>query len=219
MGSDTASIYIDSLRVPANKGMIGIWSLQGAYFSNLSYKETSNESLTGKDQMLYNTQAIKTWEISPAFSFRFSDIEHFDLSGFRNLQWKKALTEEDGLLNINRYARKKIFGKFKDNSEELVWLRYEWNEPKAGIKPFSFEFTNRCFIFLNGQKAFAGNNSFRLKGPLDRGSFDKHMRGNICYLPVQKGRNSLMIGVAGVANGWGFMGTFEDNSNKGFIKY
>jgi hypothetical protein len=199
--------------------MIGLWSLQGAYFSNLTYRETSVKGPSPKTITPTNPKAITKWSLSPVAPFDYNQVTHPDFAVLGSLKWKEGETERDGLLNINRFARKHTFGKFKDNSEEVVWLRYEWEEPASGLKPLSFEFTNRCFLYINEQKVFAGNNSFRLKGPLDRGSIDKQAKANVVYLPVKKGRNSLMVAVAGVANGWGFLGAFEDNSQKGFGKF
>jgi hypothetical protein len=219
LSADTAQLLVDSLRVPNAGGMIGLWSLQGAYFSNLTYRETAVKEAPLKILTPANPRAIRKWSISPVAPFHYDQVTHPDFAVLRSLKWKEGETERDGLLNINRFARKRIFGKFKDNSEEVVWLRYDWEEPASGVKPLSFEFTNRCFVYINEQKVFAGNNSFRLKGPLDRGSIDKQAKANVIYLPVKKGRNSLMVAVAGVANGWGFLGAFEDNSQKGFTTF
>lgn len=98
----------------------------------------------------------------------------------------------------------------------MVWLRYEWEENENGVKPFSFEYSNMCFVYINDNKIFAGNNSFLLKGPLFRGDIDKQMKANTIFLPVKKGKNVLMVAVSGITNGWGFMGQFADGTTKKF---
>jgi len=214
---DTAELYIDSLRSGNKEGHVGIWALNGAYFSNFSYRQASIDEklplITKK--LIRNPDAIKNWWVSSPSIFTEVPADKL-LASPTGVKWQQAGTDPDGYLNINKFAKKHISGRTRDNSNDMVWLRYEWDEKAASIKPFSFEYSNMCFVFLNNTKVFSGNNSFLLKGPLYRGDIDKQMRANTIYLPVSKGKNTLLIAVSGIANGWGFMGQFADGTKKKF---
>ena len=211
--SSTPVLLIDSLRTGNKNGCIGFWSLADAWFANLQIRSAAeNEKLPKiEKKIIRNEHAIREWLISKPMSY---SIESGDLgiTLSRQLKWESAITDPDGYLNINRYAKKNIAGRARNNSSDIVWLKYKWNETSAFDKPFSFEYSNICFIYFNGKKIFSGNNSFLLKGPLFRGDIDKKMRANTLFLPTRKGLNTLLVGVAGVVNGWGFMGQFVDGT-------
>jgi hypothetical protein len=207
-GKDTGTLYIDSLRIANEKGAIGLWSLSGAYFSNLRYTPLPLDSIAPKTSSFNDSSVIKNWGVSTAYPFDEKDKQ---VRLIFPTAFQKITSEPDGLVNINRFIRKKTFGRFRYNSAEYVWLEYHWNS-NGKIQPFSFDFSNRCFVFMNGHQLFAGNNSFQLKGPLDRGSFDKKTRSHVLYLATRKGKNQLLIAVQGIANGWGFLGRFSDCS-------
>jgi hypothetical protein len=217
LNQDTAVMYIDSLRGNHSAGKVGVWSLStGAYFSNYSFRE-----LTAADRLpaiplksIYNTDAIHEWQISEPAVFTAAPPEQLGADAISAHQWKTGASEPDGYLNINRFARKQTWGMGFQNSTDLVWLRYEWNEPAEGLKPLSFEFGNKAFIYLNRQKLFAGQNSFLLKTSFYRGDMDKKMRANTIFLPVKKGKNELLVAVASTGNGWGFVAQFADTSTR-----
>lgn len=218
INADTAALLIDSLRIPNTAGKIGLWTLAPAYFANLvitpSDGSTEIHDRPFRRIVTDNPSAIQEWMVSEPFEFSREKISSIDRTLIEKGPWITAKTEPDGLLNISRFAKKKIAGKTRDNSNDVVWLRYEWNEGAGGTKPFSFDYVNRCVIFLNGQKQFSGMNTFLLKGALYRGDIDKRMRGNTIHLPVTKGKNTLMIAVANITNGWGFIGGFDDSGSK-----
>jgi hypothetical protein len=211
--ADTAAFAIDSLRVPVREGMVGLWALAGgAYFSNFKYTDEAGgaEDPKVKRQVVANAKAVRNWQVSAARLFDARQLLAPDWPAIDRLAWQKSTAEADGTLNINQYASKQKSGFYRNNSHDVVWLRYEWDEKADGLQPFSFEFTNRCVLYLNRQRQFAGNNSFALKGPEDLGCIDKKMRANTIYLPVRKGKNSLYVAVSAISNSWGFLGQFAD---------
>ncbi|MFZ4619781.1 MAG: family 16 glycoside hydrolase [Bacteroidota bacterium] len=214
VNADTIALKIDSLRIPNSAGKIGLWTLAPAYFANLVITPSAGNTAIHDDSfrriVTDNPLAIHEWLVSEPFEFSVEKISEVDRTLIEKGKWIAARTEPDGLLNICRFTKKRIAGRTRENSNDVVWLRYEWTEEADGIKPFSFDYVNRCAIFLNGRKQFSGMNTFLLKGALYRGDIDKKMRGNTLHLPVVKGKNSLMIAVAHITNGWGFIGGFAD---------
>lgn len=218
LNRDTAVLLIDSLRTGNQSGHVGIWTLNGAYFSNIRFRAaTPEERLPAiPKKLIYNKEAVTGWWISQPSLFTGAPPDILPASSLSSLKFQPAATDPDGYLNINRFAKKQIWGRSRENSNDMVWIRYEWDESTDRLKAFSFDFSNMCFMYCNGKKVFAGNNSFLLKGPLYRGDIDKQLRANTVFLPVTKGKNALLIAVSGTNNGWGFMGQFADGTVKKF---
>jgi hypothetical protein len=212
--ADTAAFVVDSLRVPNRSGMVGLWSLAGgAYFSNFKYTPAASlqPNPMVKRRLVPNPKAIRSWAVSAARPFDYQQVQAPDWAAIGKLPWQQSTAEPDGTLNLNRYATKQRAGNYRNNSEDVVWLRYEWEASQAGLQPLSFEFTNRCFVYCNQQRLFSGNNSFALKGPEYLGNLDKQLRANTLYLPVRKGKNTLMVAVSSISNGWGFIAQLADS--------
>lgn len=213
LNDNKPALCIDSLRGNDKSGHIGLWSLAESHFSNLTYRDAKPEEKLPliANKLVRNSNAIKNWWISEPFIHE--DPPMTLTTEVSSLKWRRTSSDPDGYLNINQYARKKIWGMTRNNSNDMIWLRYEWEENRQGVKPFSFEYSNLCSIFLNNSKLFMGNNSFLLKGSLYRGEIDKQMKANTIFLPVKKGKNVLHVAVSGIANGWGFMGQFDTIKN------
>jgi len=207
VGATKPSLLIDSLRMDTT-GHVGIWSLAtGAYFSNFAYRTLTATDTLPAIPMLprANPAAINTWQISQPLVFDSlpgADPRKYTAA----LQWKQAGTEPDGYLNANKYVRKKVAGMGLQNSKDIVWLKYEFEEPGAGMRSLRFEYSNKAVIYINNTRLFEGDNSFLAKGPFFRGDIDKKMRINKVFLPVKKGKNTIYVALMSLGNGWGFMG-------------
>jgi hypothetical protein len=114
------------------------------------------------------------------------------------------------LLNIGKYLRKKRAGAFESNSNDLAWVKFHVQSDKDATKQLFFEFTNRCWIYVNGQLLYSGDNTFRLKGLLFRGELSKQINSQSLYLPLKKGDNEIRVAVTAVANGWGWMARWAE---------
>ena len=80
----------------------------------------------------------------------------------------------------------------------------------AGPRAFTFDFSDRAVVFLNGRPVAAGDNSFLLEGPFYRG--DVALGANTVYLDRDVGPNELLVAVVERANGWGPIGRFDGPS-------
>jgi len=93
------------------------------------------------------------------------------------------------------------------NTENFVIARTTINTEKEENMLFSFDYSDRVIVYLNGQPYFQGNNSFRAKGAQYMGHVD--IDTNKLYLRLQKGVNTIHCVVIDKANGWGLMGKLE----------
>ena len=122
-----------------------------------------------------------------------------------NFKWKTVPTDEDGLLDIGKYYAKQNIETYQSRSNDIVWLKQELWADEPVTRRMNFDFSNRVWVFLNGQILYHGDHSFFLKGPFFQGTIDKKFISDAIYLPLKKGKNELLIGISAVADGWGIM--------------
>ncbi len=202
-------LSIDQLKTDSNIGGIGLFALFGNRFSNfkVNHVQTEESSELGKTKSA-NRNIITKWKLSQALPFEpnnFANGLHTE-----NLDFDTVEAEPHGLLPISKYVEKSSKGGFENNQEDFVVAKLEIISQKAQSKKFSFDYSDRCIVYLNGKEIFSGNNAFRSKGL----QFQGHLAidGNTLTLPLQKGKNILDIVVIEKANGWGLIGKFNDIS-------
>jgi hypothetical protein len=207
---DTATkpaINIPFLRTGNTEGSFGLWTQGTAVFSNFSYTPLA-ETIASTITKNTSPSVITNYQLAEASEIRKEKINIPSIP--TGVKWKKVQTEYDGLLNIGKYVTKKRYGMFEENSNDLIWLKMEIPSDKAQSKQLFFEFTNRCWVFVNGQLLYSGDNSFRLRGLSFRGELGKNINSQSLFLPLKKGNNEVLIAVSSVANGWGWMARWAE---------
>jgi hypothetical protein len=201
------ALTVNHLRTANRSGKIGLWSLSEQSFSNFRYTPLQATPFTAIP-LRKETGLVTSYQLSQAFTI---DKKTKTLVYPRDipLRWDTVSTEEDGLLNIGKYRFKKNSGTFEQNSNDLVWIRMDLTSAEALTKKMNLDFTNRIWVFLNGQIIYHGDHSYRLKGPFYKGLIDKSFIADALFLPLQKGKNELIIGLSSVANGWGLISKLE----------
>lgn len=205
--SSKPSLRIDHLRTKNQRGRIGLWCLGEQAFANFSYTPLEPAPFTVIPART-EPGLVTQYQLSQSFTV---DKKTKNIHYPKNMQlnWQTVTTEEDGLLNIGKYIFKKTSGSFEQNSNDLVWLKMNLTTATALTKKLSLDFTNRIWIFLNGQILYHGDHSYRLKGVFYKGLIDKTFIADAVFLPLQKGDNEVLIGISSVANGWGIISKLE----------
>jgi hypothetical protein len=207
---DTVShplLTIDNLRTHNRSGKIGLTTLGEESFANLSYIPTPR-SEPRPVAMRKEDGLVTQYEISQSFTID-KQTKEVQYPASTMLIWKTVATDEDGLLNISKYYAKQNSETYESRSNDMVWLKQELVEDKPVTRRMNFDFSNRVWIFLNGQILYHGDHSFFLKGTLYNGSIEKNFISDAIYLPLKKGNNELLIGISAVANGWGIISKIQ----------
>lgn len=201
-------IIIPVLQTGNSIGNIGLWANNNAIFSNFKYTKLSDGSSANKTAEIVSPLIIRNYQLSPVTEIPKDRIQ---TPGFTAIpSWTNAIAGPDGLLNIGKYISKKRAGAFERNSNDLVWVKFHVQSDKEATKQLFFEFTNRCWIHVNGQLLYSGDNTFRLRGLLFRGELGKNINSQSLYLPLKKGDNEIRVAVTAVANGWGWMARWAE---------
>jgi hypothetical protein len=217
LSGNTAQLFMDTVSKPvlviANlrthnaSGKIGFACLFEETFANLTCTPMRRSApvpvAVRKEEGL-----ITQYQISQSYTID-KQTKELPYPSTMKLNWKTVFTDEDGLLNISKYYTKQNSEPYESRSNDMVWLKQELVAGEPVTRKMNFDFSNRVWVFLNGQVLYHGDHSFFLKGSLYQGSIEKNFISDALYLPLKKGKNELLIGISAVANGWGIISKIQ----------
>ncbi len=196
---------VDNLRTTHDTGELGLFALFNNRFSNFKFtnkdliKQTKKDSLKNKKNNI-----ISQWNITKGFPFIEKKL---NFNNFSKEIYTTVLTEKSGLLPLSKYIKKSSAGNFEKNTEVYTIVTTNIESSNHQIKLFSFDYSDKIIVYLNGTPVFKGNNAFRSKGIQYQGHID--INANKLYLNLRKGKNTLHCVVIDKANGWGIIGKLE----------
>lgn len=209
----TATVFVNGAQVMRVEqlnsgnlsGEVGIWALFGNRFSNITIASTGET--TDKEPYPITTPAngiISEWQLTEAKPY----VEnHIDIEKLAKAKTIQARTEASGLLPISKYLVKPTSGNFEGNQEAYAVASTEIKVNEAQTRLFSFDYSDKIIVYLNGEPIFYGNNAFRSKNNQFQGHLG--LTANKIPLQLKKGSNTLHCVVIDKANGWGLIGKLE----------
>ena len=202
-----ARVYVDNAVKPAlvihdlkhggSKGSIGIMAEGAAYFSNFQY--TITDDLQFEPPPLVDTVpgVITDWELSHAFKLNDTDMAEYPTQQLLSMvQWREVSSEPSGLVDIARYTGR--LGREPD----CVFARTYINADTDTFLHLNFGYSDAISVFVNGARYFSGYSTYQSRDPSFLGIigyFDE------ATLPLRKGNNEILLIIAEVFGGWGFM--------------
>lgn len=198
-------IAVDELKTDNLSGSIGLFSLFENRFSNFRYKDIDVDLKPVEDSNQESADGILTiWDVSDPVIYNESEFSEADILSLHSVP---AYTEKSGLLPISKYIIKPSSGNFERNNEVYTVASQIIEAEVDEIQRFSFDYSDKIIVYLNGKKLFFGNNAFRAKGIQFKGSLN--VETNQLYLPLKQGENLLQCVVIDRANGWGLIGKLD----------
>lgn len=209
---DAASVYVNDelamevndLRTDHKEGAIGLFALFGNRFSNFQYQAKEYHPEEKTKVLQYAEGLISEWSISGAKMYSTDT----GLKDFANDSFQKVATEESGLLAFSKFLDKPSSGEFEKNQEACVLARVSVFSEEKRYARLAVDFSDKIFLFVNGNPVFRGNNAFRTKGVQYMGHLS--LDANHLYIPLEKGENVIECLVIDRANGWGLMAKWLD---------
>ena len=202
-----ARVYVDNAANPAlvihelkhgiSKGSVGIMAEGTAYFSNFQY--TITDDLQFEPPPLVDTVPglITEWELSQAFKLNDIDMAKYPNERLLSrVEWLGVSSGPSGLVDIARYTGR--LGREPD----CVFARTFINTDKDTFLHLNFGYSDAVSIFINGECYFSGYSTYQSRDPSFLGIigyFDE------VSLSLRKGKNEVLLIVAEVFGGWGFM--------------
>jgi len=211
--SNTAEVFVnnekvltlDNLRTANNNGEIGLFALFNNRFSNFRFTSKKVTSKTIKEtQNKKESNIISQWNITKAFPFIEDELS---FNSFSKEKFATVTTENSGLLPFSKFIKKPSSGNFEKNKEVYAVASTSIESNNNQVRLFSFDYSDKIIVYLNGTAIFSGNNAFRSKGLQYQGHID--INANKLYLNLKKGENTLHCVVIDKANGWGLIGKLK----------
>jgi hypothetical protein len=202
-GQSNDAVLVTRLRRDNESGGLGLWALNGAYFSNFRYtpQDTSTKT-TSKPEP--EQGVITSWNLSKAF--RADDVNMTDASFSENTNWTAIKSESNGLVNLSRYLPED--DNFDAGQSAIgAYARTTITSEEGQIKKLHFGYSDDVVILLNGKPIFTGKSGFRSRDPLFQGMIGYH---DAVFLDLNDGDNELLFVVTDTFGGWGLMAKFED---------
>ena len=197
-------LTVNDLRTDHAKGRIGLFALFENRFSNFKITP-KEETFRDKTQTtIADPLLVRHWQLSEARPY---DADRFERKRLPDLDYRKVASEPSGLLPISKFVNKPSSGNFEGNSEDFVVARIDILSQTEQTRRFSFDYSDKIILYLNGKEIYRGNNAFRSKGIQHTGHLQ--IDTNTVSLNLQKGTNVLECVVIEKSNGWGIMGKFE----------
>jgi hypothetical protein len=145
---------------------------------------------------------IRDWEMSQPFTYSQIDMDEYPAAAtLERLQWRPITGGANGIVDFSRQLRR------GGAEPETVLARTVIHAGAAGVKKYNFGYSDLVTVFLNGQPVFSGNSAYRSRESSFLGVVGS---ADSLYLPLRQGDNELLLMVAEVMGGWGFL--FQDGT-------
>ncbi len=199
-------LQIRDLKRGISTGSVGIRSGRGAvHFANFSVQLTDNvrlKPLPPAPQTEPLRGIIPSWQIgSIALSEKsLSEKTILDKSLTDDQSWTTLKAEKNGVINIS-----KLHPRQRDANTVLAKVIIQSDSDQ--IKRLDFGYSDRARVYCNGKILYTGDNSYRSRDYRYLGTMGFF---DAVYLPLQKGRNEVVIAVAETFGGWGLQAKLEN---------
>jgi sugar lactone lactonase YvrE len=199
-GSEDPALVITDLKQGASKGALRIWSFppfNAAFFSNFQVRNDDGIDL-GKPRRTETAPGmIADWGLSQPIKISDSDrLVYPGRAALAGMEWKKAACDRTGLVDVSRFLKK------TGAEPTFIYARTNIEAGQEKTMRLAFGYSDEISIFLNGKPLFYGNSSFNSRDPNFQGIVGLF---DAAYLPLKKGNNELLLVLADVTGGWGFM--------------
>lgn len=196
------------LEVPMLEGNTneGLLAFDGqCIISNLEIKKDEVEKLSPKegiDPTDNDPRYLRNWEVSEPITT--AENIDFDLGHFpkEETTWENITAERRGLINLTRK-----FG--QSEGRRITWLKVNINAVKVQKKLLRLGFSDEVWVFINKQPLYFDKNYYGtpiMKAPDGRCDIEN----SSFRIPLNKGENELLIGVANNFFGWGIVARFDE---------
>lgn len=197
-------LYINRLdRAPA-AGMISLanpWDAV-AWYSNFVYTPGDTVTIKSTRELPKLPEGtITSWEVSTVISEKqVEGRTRLQAGDTTSLRWKTLWADHNGITNVSVIAT--VAGE-----KNTVFVRKIIDAGTAGIQKLQFGFSDKARVYLNGRLLYEGNDEFATR--------DYRFLGTVgywdaLYLPLQKGRNELLIAISEAFGGWGIKARLTD---------
>jgi hypothetical protein len=213
------ALVMDDLKSGMQKGQIALAVLTGAtYFSNFEFRPTLDAPWE-RHLPPMPRGTLTLWKLSPSYDALERDLERpLPSSESGTMRWQDVEAEAPGIVAINRYRESphprvsfaNDFSKRLDPQPgmRVVYARTNIDAERDQVRKLSIGYSDDVSVFLNGRILFRGRSAQNFRDPAFLGIVSAE--NDAVYLPLEKGRNELVLAVSELGGGWGFICRLAD---------
>lgn len=212
---NTPALMVPELEGWRDSGTISL--LGNVIYANLVIKPNATEGLNreaGYISTCNDTRYLRNWMVGPAVDFPFGKeviMQIPSMYGTLNrsqlpdstVQWSPIKAESRGIVNLSR-----IYGHKENDARRGTWLKTTINSDKDQEKILRFGFSDEVWVFINGQILYVDKNYFGT--PEQKNAGRCTIENSTIKLPLKKGKNEILIGLANYFYGWGIIARLDD---------
>jgi hypothetical protein len=211
---DKPALVMNDLKSGVQKGQVALAVLTGAtYFTNFEIR-TTPDAPWQRHLPPMPAGTMTKWSLSPSYDALARNLERpLAASESNTIQWQDVEAEPPGLVVIYRYrqAPHPVVSFATDFSKRLdpqpgmrvIYARTNIDSDREDVKKLYIGYSDDVSVFLNGQILFRGRSAQNFRDPGFLGIVNPE--NDAVYLPLQKGRNELMLALSELGGGWGFI--------------
>jgi hypothetical protein len=211
---DKPALVMSDLKSGVQKGQVALAVLTGTtYFTNFEIRST-RDAPWERHLPPMPPGTLTEWNLSPSYDALARNLERpLAASENNTIQWQDVEAEPPGLVVIYRYrqAPHPMVSFATDFSKRLdpqpgmkvIYARTNIDSDREQVKKLYIGYSDDVSVFLNGKILFRGRSAQNFRDPGFLGIVNPE--NDAVYLPLQKGRNELMLALSELGGGWGFI--------------
>ena len=216
------ALVVSDLKTGVQKGQVALAVLTGAtYFSNFEIRTTPDGAYERR-LLPMPAGTLTKWSLSPAYDALQRNLE-LPLSAAESaaIRWEEVEAESPGFVVLYRYRpaphpRVTFANDFSKRLEpqpgmKVLYARTSIDSDREQVKKLYLGYSDDVSVFLNGKILFRGRSAQNFRDPGFLGIVNPE--NDAVYLPLQKGRNELMLAVSELGGGWGFICRLAEVAN------
>lgn len=213
------ALVIDDLKSGIQKGSVALAVLTGAtYFSNFEVRTTPDVPWQ-RHWPAMPPGTLTNWSLSPVYDALARKLEQ-PLSATESaaIKWKEVEAEPPGFVVLYRFfdaphPRVTFQADFSTRLQpqpgtKVVFARTTIDSDREQMKKLCLGYSDEVSVFLNGKILFRGRSAQSFRDPGFLGIVDPE--NDAVYLPLQKGKNELVLALSELGGGWGFICRLAD---------
>lgn len=219
---DKPVLVTNDLKSGVQKGLVALHVLLGAtYFSNFEVRETPAVPWE-RHLPPMPPDTLTKWSLSPSYDALARNLERPLSPSERDaIQWQDVEAEAPGFVVLYRYREAphprvtfaNDFSKRLDPQPgmKVVYARTTIDSDREQVKKLYLGYSDDVSVFVNGKILYRGRSAQNFRDPGFLGIVNPE--NDALYIPLQKGRNELLLAVSELGGGWGFICRLADAQN------
>ncbi len=191
------ALVIPDLRHGTRSGGVGVMGPADgtAFVSNFCYRPDPSLRPGPAARPPAQPGFVRDWSLSQAYPALGVNPEDALPARLTGAAWTRVEADDRGLVDVGRYRP-------RGPGPDVVYARTTLRAARSEVRPFRLGYSDIVEVFLNGVRVFSADSTYTGRDPSFLGIIGLN---DTLHLPLRAGENDLVLAVAEVSGGWGFM--------------